>query len=45
MFPLDLHVIRSESYAGGMLRDMKAVFFMFLLWFSQNLSHEDLSIS
>ena len=44
MFLFDLHVIQSESYAGGMLKGVEAVFFIFLLWFSQNLGHEDLSI-
>ena len=44
MLPLDLHIIWSESYVGNMLRGVEAIFFIFLLWFSQNLSHEGLSI-
>ena len=45
MFPFNLHVVWSEGYARDMLRGMEAVFFIFLLWFSQNPGHEDLSIS
>jgi len=45
MFPLDLHVVCREGDAGGMLRGVEAVFFVFPLWSSWNPSHEDLSIS
>ena len=45
MFPLDLHVVWRECDAGGMLRGVEAVFFVFLLRSSRNLGYEDLSIS
>jgi len=45
MFPLDLHVIWREGDAGGILRGVEAVFFVFLLWSSWDLRYKDLSIS
>jgi len=45
MFSLNLHVVWRERDAGGMLRGVKAVFSIFLLWFNWNPGHEDLSIS
>jgi len=44
MFPLDLHVVWPEGDAGGILIGVEIVFFIFLLWSSQDLGHEDLSI-
>ena len=43
-FSLDMYVVGSEGYAGDMLRGMKAIFFIYLLWFSRNPGHEGLSI-
>ena len=37
MLPLNLHVVWSEGYAVDMLRGVEAIFFNFLVWFSQNL--------
>ena len=45
MFPLNLHVVWREGDAGGMLRSVEAVFFIFLLRLSRNPGHKDLSIS
>ena len=44
MFPLDLHVVWREGDVGDILRGVEAVFFIFLLWLSWDLGHEDLSI-
>jgi len=44
MFHLDLHVVWREGDAGGMLRGMEAVFFVFLLWSNWDLGHEELNI-
>jgi len=45
MFPIYLYVVWREGDAGGMLRGMEAAFFVFLLWSSWDLGHEDLSSS
>ena len=45
MFSPNLHVVWGEGYAGGMLRGVETTFFIFLLGFSRNLGHENLSIS
>jgi len=44
MLSFNLHVIWSEGYAGDMLRGIEAVYFIFLLRFSQILGHEGLNI-
>jgi len=45
MFPFDPHVICREGDVGDILIGMEAVFFIFLLWSSRDLGHEDLNIS
>jgi len=44
MLRLDLHAVWSKGYVGDILKGMEAIFFIFFLWFSQNLGHEGLSI-
>jgi len=45
MFFLNLHIICHEGDAGSIVGGMEVILYIFLLWSSRYLGHENLSIS